>query len=299
MNREIIVFLKMNDVEYKENLKLSKISPIKIGGAADVVVYPRGEEELVKLVGFLDKSIKPYKILGRMSNVLPPDEKYGGTLIRTDHINNYSFKENVLEVGVGASMPTIAKILCERGLSGFEGLSGIPGSIGGAIVGNAGAFGREISDLVIDVKIYDLEAKKINHLSADQCGFSYRDSYFKQRPWIVLSARLKLSESDTFSVASETNRIRQIRKNTQPTDKPSLGSTFKRPSENISAAWLIDQCGLKGFSVGVAAISKKHAGFIINNGGATAADYLHLSEYVAQCVYERFKIKLCREIEIM
>ncbi len=299
MNREIIDFLKMNDVEYKEELKLSKISPIKIGGAADTVAYPKSEEELVMLVEFLNKSINPYKILGRMSNVLPPDEKYGGTLIRTDRINTHSLDGNILEVGAGASMPTIAKILCDRGLSGFEGLSGIPGSIGGAVVGNAGAFGREISDLVIDLKIYDLEVKKIICLSADQCGFSYRDSDFKRRPWIILSVRLNLSRSDTFAVASEMNRIRQIRKNTQPTDKLSLGSTFKRPSESISAARLIDQCGLKSFSVGGAKVSEKHAGFIINNGGATAADYIQLSDLAAKCVYEKYNIKLYREIEIM
>ena len=196
-------------------------------------------------------------------------------------------------------MPFMAKILQRAGLSGFEGLSVIPGSIGGAVLGNAGAFGGEISDLLIDIEVYDTESGQVLRISKEDCGFSYRHSIFKERNCIILSVRFGLYDSDPDSVLAEMNRCAKARKSTQPTDKLSLGSGFKRPRSDLSAARLIDSCGLKGYSVGGAEISKKHAGFIINNGGATAGDYIALSDYAADCVYQKYGICLEREVEIM
>lgn len=299
MIREVTDFLKMNDVEYIEDAQLSEISPIRIGGKAALIAYPNSEKRFVSLVQFLEKSKFNYKIVGRMSNLLPPDEKYEGILIRTDRINNLLVNNNFLDAFLGASMHKTAKILCDAGLSGFEGLSGIPGSIGGGTLGNAGAFGREISDLVQYVRAYDIESDEIIRLSSSQCDFSYRNSVFKRCKIIILSVGLVLSYSDTVKVAAEMKRIGDIRRNTQPVDKPSLGSTFKRPTPDISAAKLIDSCDLKGHKVGGAKVSEKHAGFIINAGGATADDYLRLCDDVAMRVKESYGILLHREVEIM
>lgn len=299
MKGELIRFLKMNDVEYKENLPLAKISPIRIGAEAEAVAYPDDSYKLCSLIGFLEKGKIRYKIAGRMSNLLPPDEKYDGVIIRTDRINSYSICDNSLTVSCGVSLPFVSRLLLDAGLSGFEGLSGIPGSIGGAIVGNAGAFGREIADLITDLFVYDIENDNVIRLSKADCDFRYRHSALKGKPLVVLSAQFAFSPTDPANIKAEMDRCGGVRKSTQPVDKFSLGSAFKRPADNISAARLIDECGLKGYSVGGAMISEKHAGFIINKGGATAGDYIALSDYAANKVYEKFSISLEREVEIM
>ncbi|MBR3876008.1 MAG: UDP-N-acetylmuramate dehydrogenase [Clostridia bacterium] len=299
MKKELFRFFKMNDVEYKENILLSSISPIRIGAKATAVTYPDNELKLALLISFLEKSKIKYKIAGRMSNLLPPDEKYEGAVIRTDRLSDYTINSYVLEVFCGMTLPHIARILQNAGLSGFEGLSGIPGSIGGAIVGNAGAFGRQISDLLLDVRVYDRSNGYFYSIKASDLNFGYRSSSIMHSGIVITSAHFNLLQSDPLSIKIEMDRCREIRKNTQPTDKPSLGSCFKRPCEDLAAAWLIDKCGLKGYSIGGAQISEKHAGFIVNNGGSTASDYIALSVYTAKKVYEKFEICLDREVEIM
>ena len=299
MSREILDFLKMNDVEYKEELSLAEISPIRIGGKVKIIAYPNSEIKLVKLSAFLQENKIKHKILGRMSNVLPPDEGYNGIIIRTDRLNDICVNGDHAIVGSGIAMPRLARELCKCGLSGFEGLSGIPGSIGGAIVGNAGAFGREISDLIRTVRVFDPNLCEMVSMSPKECGFHYRDSYFKRTGLIILSTEMKMIISDSYTVGKEMKRISDLRRKTQPIDKPSLGSSFKRPSPGVSAARLIDECGLKGYSIGGATVSEKHAGFIINSGTATAKDYIDLSELIKKCVFEKYRINLEREIEIL
>lgn len=299
MHREILDFLKMNDVEYKEGFCLAEISPIKIGPKAVAVFYPNSFDKLILLVNFLDSYQIEYKILGRMSNVLFLDNFYHGIVIRTDRLNYFSLNQNELTASCGISLPYLCNILCKAGLSGLEGLSGIPSSLGGALFGNAGAFGYEISDRVLDVVCYDKETHEIITLLKDSIEFSYRHSSFKNSGFVILSARFLLSQSDEISIRNEMERFRKARYSSQPIDKPSLGSTFKRPNDVVFAAQLIDDCGLKGCSIGDAQISTKHAGFIINNGCATAKDYVDLSNFVADRVYEKYKIRLEREIEIL
>lgn len=299
MNREILDFLKMNDVEYKERLRLDGISPIRIGGEASVVAYPDSVEKLTRFSDFLKNTEIKHKIVGRMSNILFPDEKFDGIIIRTDRLSQYRIDRNILTVFCGASLPLISCALCKAGLSGFEQLSGIPGSIAGAIIGNAGAFGREIADRLLDVRYYDYVYGDVLTLSRNEAEFAYRSSGFKRMNAVVISARFSLNYSDTLSIKGEMDRCRQIRKSTQPTKQPSLGSTFKRPGENIYAAKLIDECGLKGYGIGGAQVSQKHAGFIVNTGGATAKEYVDLSDHVAGCVLDRFGIHLEREVEVL
>ena len=299
MYKEILDFLKLNDVKYKERIKLGSFSPIKIGGEADLVVYPESEASLISLISLLESAGIKYKTVGRMSNLLPPDEGYSGVVIRTDHFNELKIKNNCLSVFCGASLPHIAARLCELGLSGFEELSGIPGSIGGAIIGNAGAFGKEISDVLIDTRLYDVKDKQFIRLDSTECRFDYRSSNFGVDKFIILSADFKFCLSDSAQVKAKMREVADRRRGSQPIGYPSLGSTFKRPEKNTPAARLIDECGLKGHTVGGAQISEKHAGFIINIGGATSADYLRLANYAAQKVYECFGVRLEKEVEIL
>lgn len=298
MQGEILDFLKKHDVKYKENINLSVISPVRIGGEAKIVAYPDEESKLCELVSFFRKLKIKHKVAGRMSNLLPPDENYDGILIRTDLLNNCSVSGNLLVASSGAGLPYCASLLCQHGLSGFEGLSGIPGSIGGAVIGNAGAFGQEICDRLVSVRVFDLKEEIIKILPQKDCGFGYRTSALKASDLIILSAGFELFSSDSLTVRAEMERCRKARLDTQPKE-PSLGSTFKRPGDSIFAARLIDECGLKGYSLGGAEVSRKHAGFIVNRGSATSKDYIELSEYVAKCVYEKYKISLQREVEIM
>ena len=299
MEKKLIDFLKMNDVEYKENICLSSISPIKIGGCAWIVAYPNSEEKLIRLACFLENEKIKYKILGRMSNVLPPDESYEGVIIRTDKFCDLKVDGSSITASAGAPLAYIAGIACKNGLSGLEELSGIPGSIGGCIIGNAGAFGREIAELISSVAVYCLDSKSLVCFSPDECGFEYRYSHFRGDRYIVLSATLSLAYGDPLIIRRRMDEFKQRRLRTQPTDKPSLGSCFKRVSADLSAARLIDECGLKGKGFGGAMISDKHAGFIVNTGGATAYDYITLSDFAAAQVYEKYAIRIEREVEII
>ncbi len=297
MIKEIVDYLKVNDVEYKENYPLSKLSSVRIGNDAFIVAYPKDVSNLIHLINFLESSKFRYKILGRMSNVLPPDEKYLGVVVKTDRIAERAFDHGIVEAAAGASLPALAIKTCNMGLSGLEELSGIPGSIAGAIYGNAGAFGREISDLIVDIRVYDKSQRKITVLSCEECGFGYRASLFKREDCVILSARLALACGSVNEIKAGIHKYKSIREGTQPKGA-SLGSTFKR-TEGISAGKMIDSCGLKGYRIGGAEISHVHAGFIVNAGGATAADYIKLADHAAECVYKKYGVLLEREIEKM
>ena len=299
MTQEISDFFKMNDVKYRENFNLSLISPVRIGAQARFLAYPESSEDLIKVVDFLrNKKIK-HKILGRMSNVLPPDNIYNGVIVRTDLLSYQLVKGTTVEVGAGLSLPYLAKITADAGLSGLEELSGIPGSIGGAIRGNAGAFGREISQLVSRVTVYNRQSSRVEQLRSDQIIFEYRRSGLIRDDVIILSAKLLLSRTDRATANELIQKYREKRMATQPVGQASLGSVFKRPAKDIYAAKLIDECGLKGRSVGGAKISEKHAGFIVNCGGATAADYLTLADCAKDCVYKKFGVTLEREFDVI
>lgn len=299
MKREIVDFFKMNDVKFKENYLLSRISTIRIGKTADFIAYPDSIEKIVKLACFLQKHKIEHKILGRMSNILPSDYKYKGVIVRTDLLSGVEIKGKCVEVGAGISLPNIAMISADAGLSGFEEISGIPGSAGGSIVGNAGAFGREISDIISRVKIFDYETLSVEEYKNEKLEFNYRTSALKNSNKVVLSAEFSLARSDKDKIKKQIQEYRDRRTLTQPVGKPSLGCVFKRVTEEKSAAWYIDKCKLKGYSIGGAKVSEKHAGFIINQGGATAGDYNVLVDYITQCVYNKFGVVLEKEIEIM
>ena len=299
MTEEILGFLKANDVKYTRDEYLSRLSTVKIGGMADFVAYPDSKDKLIRLVEFLEEEKIKNKILGRMSNVLPPDDRYRGVIVRTDLMRRVDFQGNIITVEAGISLPRLSSLCQDMSLSGLEELSGIPGSLGGAISGNAGAYGREISDLLIDVSAYDIDRKTVVEIPTERLGFGYRTSAFKASQLVILSARLGLTFGDKHKIQAKIREISTKRRNSQPTNMPSLGSTFKRPSENIYPWRLIDECGLRGFAIGGAAVSEKHAGFIVNQGNATSADYLAVANHVKKVVQDKTKINLEYEFEIL
>ena len=299
MTEEILGFLQNNVVEYKRLTNLSRISTVRIGGIADMVVYPNSTDMLAKLVKKLNDSKIPYKILGRMSNVLMAKDYYQEVIIRTDRIDAFNVNDNNLTVSTGISLSRLAKIALNCSLSGLEALSGIPGSIGGAIRGNAGAYGREMSDIVSSVTLLEPSLGDVFEIKNSQLDFSYRHSSVIQSDLIILSAKISLCRSTVDAVYSKMIDIANRRRAAQPTEFPTLGSVFKRCEGDLLPWQLIDGCGLRGYSVGDAEISKKHAGFIVNRGSAKASDFLSVVEQAEKSVLDRYKIKLEREFEVI
>ena len=293
-------FLKAQDekTEVKTNYPISLISPIGIGAPAAYVIYPYTKEALIEILSFLRRFCLPYKIFGRMSNVLPRDEFYNGVIVRTDRMNDIRFRDNTLFAESGAMLGAIMARCVDAELSGVEELAGIPGSIGGSVVGNAGAFGREMSDVVTRAHVYDVENREEYIVSASDMNFSYRHSSIIPDKYVVLGVELTLVRDEKSSIVERMLKCRNRRLATQPIGERTLGSTFKRCRDR-SAAELIDLCGLKGVSVGDAQISKKHAGFVVNNGEAKARDVLELIELAENKVRTAFGITLEREIILM
>ena len=292
-------YLKMNDVQIFENKKLKDISPVKIGNEALIVAYPKTQEIFVRLVLLFEELGVKYKVVGRMSNILPPDEVFCGIIVRTDALSGCEIHGCEIIAESGMSLPRLSQAALSAGLCGFEELSGIPGSVGGGIFGNAGAFGREICDALTEVTYLSFDTKDIVTVKASDLKFGYRSSSFNTLRSVILQCRFRASEDSRENISRRMSDFKKSRNASQPQGVPSLGSVFKRPSTDISAGKLIDMCGLKGYSVNDATISEKHAGFIVNNGCATAKDYIAVMDYAEQAVYERFKLRLEREIEVI
>ena len=299
MTEEILGFLQKTVVEYETQSDLKKYSAVKIGATARFVAFPDSEEKLALLIKFLRENKIEYKILGRMTNILPKDENYEGVIIKTDRMSRVLINGNNFTVGAGDSLPRLSKLAAEASLSGLEQLSGIPGSVGGAICGNAGAYGREMSDLVSSVRVLDVKNGNILNLPSFDMGFDYRSSVIDGSDYVIISAELELAPSDSRSIYKSMRTYARMRRESQPVDMPSLGSVFKRPAPDVYPWRLIDGVKLRGYRIGGAKISEKHAGFIVNLGNATANDFISLVEYTEQSVYKAYRIKLSREFKMM
>lgn len=291
-------FLKEREVEYKECVPFCELSYVKLGGTAALAVYPKTEAELIATVLYAEEYGIKYKVVGRMSNVLPPDGFYGGMILKTDKISEIDRKGNSVFVRCGRTLPSLAAFLADAHLSGLEPLSGIPASIGGAVYMNAGAYGSEISDFIKSVRVLDKKSGSICVLNKDEIKFSYRHSDIADKGFLILSAELYFLPSSAASIKESMSFYARKRRQSQPISLPSLGSVFKRCGE-VSAAKLIDEAGLKGYRFGGASISEKHAGFIVNNSGATAAEYLYLVELAKKFVFSKYGIILKEEIELL
>lgn len=279
---------------------MKKHTSFKIGGTADQFVKVTNEEELKEAIKYAkDKNLK-ITIIGNGSNLLVLDKGIRGLVIKID-IQKLEIerKEKYAEITVGSGYKTMAlgiKLMNED-LSGFEELSGIPGTIGGAIFMNAGAYGKEIKDINISTKCMDYDGE-IFELSNKEQEFEYRSSVFNKKDYIILETKLRLEYGKKEEIKKKMDEYLSSRKEKQPIEYPSAGSTFKR-QEGVITAKLIDECGLKGFQIGGAKVSEKHAGFVINSDNATAKDVIDLIKYIKEKVIEKYGIKIKEEIRIV
>lgn len=269
-----------------------------IGGPADVLVKVKNEDQLKQLLIFNNKNNIKTTVIGLGSNLLITDKGIRGcVLVLADNYDDIKLNGTELSVLAGTSLNKAAKYSIAHGLTGMEEISGIPGSVGGAVSMNAGAYGKEIKDVCISVKAFDLAGNEYNFTN-DQMNFSYRHSKIFDQDLIVSSATFNLQNDDKNEAMEKYEDYTNRRETKQPLDKKSAGSTFKRP-EGSYASKLIDECGLRGYRVGDCQVSEKHCGFIINAGEATSADMLAFIEEVAGIVYEKTGFKLEREVKLI
>lgn len=275
---------------------LGKYTTFKIGGPAKYLVEPKDTDDLKLLLFYVKRYNLPLLVIGAGSNIIINDKGVEAVVLRlsSPFFKKTSFHNNRVCVGSGRRLNRLLIVSQERGLSGLEFLVGIPGTIGGALVMNAGAGGRNISDLVEKVTIMDYN-NKIKTLNKNEIKFGYRTSNLSR--YIILSAQLKLKKADKEEIKKRINRYLNYRKKTQDLSRPSAGCIFKNP-KGIAAGMLIDLCGLKGKRIGGACISKKHANFILNCGNARADDVLRLTDLVKKEVKKKFSITLEPEIKI-
>lgn len=280
-----------------KNEIMSKHTSFKVGGPVDLFITVETIEQLKDTIKILKHQNIEYKVIGNGSNLLVKDEGYRGTIIKPS-FNSIEIKEDIVEVGAGVKNGMLAQKLLQKELTGFEFAAGIPGTIGGAMVMNAGAHGREMKDIVDAVTYYNCENDEIETIKNEECNFEYRNSKFKNSNVIIIKAILKLQKANSIEIKQKMDEYKQFRIEKQPIEYPSAGSTFKRGSDFITAK-LIDEAGLKGYTIGGAQVSEKHAGFIINKNNATATDIINLIEEVQKIVYEKFNKKIELEIEII
>ena len=297
---QFVTFVKSEipSLEIRMEEPMSRHTSFRIGGPAKVMAFPKNTEDLSALLKLsCTMDIKP-RILGAGTNVLAPDEGIEGLVIcLKDCLDGMKLLENDrVQVMGGVTMTRAAVFASNQGLSGMEFAHGIPGTVGGGIYMNAGAYGGELADICESVEVMTSDGV-LKTCSAADMGFSYRHSRLEGTGELVVSAVFRLTPKETEAIRSQMKELMGRRSASQPLDLPSAGSAFKRPVGGYAAA-LIDQAGLKGFQIGGAAVSSKHAGFVVNMGGATAADVRALLGYVADAVYSQFSIQLEPEIRI-
>ena len=274
---------------------MSRHTTFRVGGEAECFVMVRTEEELTKLILHLNQIEEEYFILGNGSNLLVGDKGYRGVVLKLGgSMEEVSVEGNVVRAGAGALLSKVAAEAKNHGLSGMEFAAGIPGSIGGGVVMNAGAYGGEMKQVVVSVRTLDTEGQ-ILLLDNEAMEFGYRTSAIKNRSVIVLEVTLRLTEGNPEEIGARMEELALLRRSKQPLEYPSAGSTFKRP-EGYYAGKLIMEAGMRGYRIGGAQVSDKHCGFVVNTGRATAADVREVIEEVQQRVKERFHVSLEPEI---
>ena len=291
-------FFYENNIPFLEDESLKKHTTFKVGGNAEFIAMPENKIQAAKLLKFVkDNGIK-YYIIGRGSNVIFRDNGFNGVIIKTANMQDIEYiDETTVYATAGVPMNVLCKSLQEHSLKGLEFCYGIPGNVGGGLFMNAGAYGGEISNAVYQVEYID-ENCEIKTIDVSDCDFAYRHSVFQGKNWLITGCTFKLKKGDKAEILSFMEDIMQRRIDKQPLDKPSAGSSFKRPVGYFAAA-LIEQCGLKGCTVGGAQVSEKHSGFIINTGSATCKDIVELAEYVENIVFEKTGVKIEKEMIIV
>ena len=286
-------------IEMRFNEPMFQHTSFKIGGPVRAMIFPKNENELTHTVRELRAENLDFFILGNGTNLLVAEKPLELIAVKTPAGNGgiERLSDTVIRAYSGASLSRLASTACDNALSGLEFAHGIPGSVGGAVFMNAGAYGGEVGDLIVSVDAL-MPDGKIETIPTRECGFSYRHSNFCENGAIILSAVFELAHGADAAIRGKMQSFAEQRRDKQPLDFPSAGSTFKRPPGGFAAA-MIDEAGLRGFSVGGAAVSEKHAGFVVNCGGATFDDVMRVIDHVKAVVLRRTGVELEPEIRII
>lgn len=283
------------------DVDMSKYTTFKTGGFAQVLCIPKNTDELIHILEIINKNNLPFVLIGNGSNILFSKKTFEGVVIKLDRNFNNGLvlkNGNKYRVSAGIMLVKFALEVCKDNLTGIEFGTGIPGTVGGAIYMNAGCYGREIIDCCESVTALNINTLNIENFTKDECCFSYRNSFFQNDKYVILEAEFSFEEGNSETISNKVQDYKKQRTEKQPLNKPNAGSTFKRPINNF-AGKLIEECGLKGFEIGGAKVSDKHAGFIINNNKAEASDIVNLIEFIKKEVYEKTGVLLELEIKII
>lgn len=289
----------------EKDADMSKEVSFRAGGRADILVRPQNENELVEVLSILNRSGVEYMVMGNGSNLLIRDGGYRGVIVKISsaaftgfEILNEEDGEVSIKAGAGMLMGNLARKLAESSLAGFEFASGIPGSIGGAVFMNAGAYDGEIKDIIVSAEVIGKDGTGISTVTANEMDLSYRHSIFHNTGDVVISVILKLKKGKREEIEEKMAELGRRRNEKQPVNFPSAGSFFKRP-EGYFAGKLVQDAGLKGYSVGGAQVSELHSGFVINKGGATASDIIAVMHHCQDEVFKKFGVRLEPEVRIL
>ena len=289
----------------EENIKInepmSKHTSFKTGGPAEIYITGKTIKQIQEVLKFSKQNNIKLYIIGNGSNLLISDEGIKGIVLKIslENIQIEEKEDNVIIIaGAGVKTMALAQTLKQKSIMGFEELAGIPGTIGGANYMNAGAYGKELKDIIVSTKAINKETGEIETLKNEEQELKYRSSIFKNRKYIIIETMLNLQKGIPEEIERKMSNFLNQRKEKQPIEYPSAGSTFKR-GERFITAKLIDECGLKGYQIGGAQISEKHAGFIINKNNATSKDILDLIKYTKKKVFEKFGVQIEEEVEII
>ncbi|WP_297636185.1 UDP-N-acetylmuramate dehydrogenase [uncultured Clostridium sp.] len=284
-----------NQIEF--NALMSEHIYFKVGGPVDVLLVPKTIEQVIEALRICKENDIPYYVIGNGSNLLVKDGGLDGVVIKLTELKDLKISGDVIEAQCGVLLKDVSKLALENSLTGFEFACGIPGSVGGAVYMNAGAYLGEISQVIESATVLD-EDGNIKSYNNEELELGYRTSKVMQESEIVLSAKFKLTKGEFNKIKDRIDDLTYKRESKQPLEYPSAGSTFKRP-EGHFAGKLIQDAGLKGFELGGAAVSGKHSGFVINKGGATAKDILDLIKYIQDEVKKQFDVELQPEVRII
>ena len=286
-------------LDLREHESMKEHVSFKVGGTVRAFAAPKDVWEFSKLAYYLHFNDVSPLMVGKCTNIITPEEELDICVISTENLNQIRMgeEENTIYAESGVSLARVAQFAQQHGLAGLEFASGIPGSVGGGVLMNAGAYGGELKDVIDSVVIYWLPDQALTEVKGEDAGFAYRYSNFEGLNCAILGAVFRLTPDEPEAIAARMSELNEKRRKSQPLDMPSAGSAFKRPQGGYAAA-LIDQCGLKGYTVGGAQISTKHAGFAVNVGGATYDDVVALLDHVRRTVYEQTQVTLYPEIKI-
>ncbi len=297
--KDIIEEIKSQNIgKYETNVFISKYTTYKVGGVASFLVYPKNIEKLVLLIKLINKHNIKFKILGNGSNVLFSDKKYDGVLIKLTEFDDLEIIGNRIRVGAGYSLMKLSRFALKNSLTGLEFASGIPGTVGGAVFMNAGAYKSDMGYVVRSVKVLTPDYRIIQ-LENKELNFHYRTSFFKTHPdYICLEATISLMHGDKAKIEEVIKSRLKRRLESQPLNYPSAGSVFRNPT-GMFAGELIEKAGLKGLKKGGAMISDKHANFVVNTGNASSSDIKELIDYAKNKVKENYNVEMLVEQEFV